>query len=138
MAAASAAALSKLGYDGFLACVDSAIHRGHPVGYLEEVAQIPSLGVYAPPHLDGVEVDEVGELFVDDLMLLPGQPRQVAHQQRLLVGGLVVRPDDRPRDPQHQLRVLTAPAQVLGEFDHLRVGVHVNVHGRVRMNVQSS
>jgi hypothetical protein len=39
------AALSKLRYDGFLACVDGAVHSGHPVGYVEEVAQIPSLGV---------------------------------------------------------------------------------------------
>jgi len=55
----SAATLSKLGYDGFLACVDGAVHSGHPVGYVEEVAQIPSLGVYAPPNLGGVEVERL-------------------------------------------------------------------------------
>ncbi|WP_211270986.1 hypothetical protein, partial [Streptomyces yerevanensis] len=51
----SAAAISKLGDDDFLTRVDGTVHRGHPVGHVEEVAQIPRLGVYALPHLGGVD-----------------------------------------------------------------------------------
>lgn len=41
----SVATLSKLGDDGSLKRVDGTIHSGHPVGYVEDVAQIPWLGV---------------------------------------------------------------------------------------------
>jgi hypothetical protein len=37
---ASAAAILELGDDGLLACGDGPVHGGHPVGYVEEVAQI--------------------------------------------------------------------------------------------------
>ncbi|MYW17350.1 hypothetical protein GT039_17570 [Streptomyces sp. SID2955] len=71
-----AAAVSKLGDDGFLARVDGTIHRGHPIGPVKDAAQIPRLGVYALLHLDGINMDKVSELFVDHLMLLPDQPHQ--------------------------------------------------------------
>ena len=44
-ASGSAAAISKLGDDGSLGRVDGTVHSGHPVGHVEDVAQIPWLGV---------------------------------------------------------------------------------------------
>jgi len=75
----STAAVSKLGYDDSFARVAVTVHGAHPFGDVEEVAQIPWLGVDALSHLGGVGIDKVGGLFVDRLMLFPGQPHQVAH-----------------------------------------------------------
>lgn len=117
----SAAAISKLGDDCSLERVHGTIYSGHPVGRVKDVTQIPWLGVQALPHLGGVDINNVLELSINHLMLIPDEPHQVPDQQRLIVGDLMVRRDDEPRDPQHQLGVPTPLAQTLGEFDHPRL-----------------
>lgn len=44
-ASGSAAAISKLGDDGFLERVDGPVYSGHPAGHVEEVAQVTWLVV---------------------------------------------------------------------------------------------
>ena len=75
-ASGSAAAISKVGDDGSLELVDGTVHRGHSVGHVEDVARVPRLGIQASPHLGGVDFNKVGELPVEHLMLIPGQPHQ--------------------------------------------------------------
>lgn len=60
----STAADLKLGDDVFLASGDIPIHTCHPVGDVEKIGQVPRLGVQTLPHLVGVEIDNVGELFI--------------------------------------------------------------------------
>lgn len=55
-ASGSATATSEFGDDGPLEGVDCTIHRSHPVGHIEDVTQIPRLGVQAPPYLGGFNV----------------------------------------------------------------------------------
>jgi hypothetical protein len=43
----------KLGENGLLARVDVTVHRGHPLGRVENVAQITRLGVHALPYFVG-------------------------------------------------------------------------------------
>lgn len=78
--------------------------------------------------------------MIDQLMLIPNQPHQVPKQQRFIVGNLMVRHNDQPREPQHQLRVLTPLAQTLGEFDHPRLvpedGLRVPPREQRRVSVQ--
>ena len=117
----SAAVILNFGDDCSLAHVDGTIHSGNPSGRVENVVQIPRLCVYAPPHLGRVDIDKLSKLIIDHLVMISDQPYQVANQQRLIIGDLMVRHDDEPRDPQHQLRVLSPLAETLGEFNHPRL-----------------
>lgn len=65
--------------------VDGTVHNGPPVRHVEEVTQIPWLGFQASPHLDGVDIDKVSELFVDHLVPLPNHPQQVPHRSQARV-----------------------------------------------------
>lgn len=77
------APILKLVYDDFLERVDGSIHSGHLVSSVEDVTQVPWLGVQAPPISDGIDNDEVSKLLIDYLMADWDQPHQGADQQCL-------------------------------------------------------
>jgi hypothetical protein len=113
----SAVSVLEPGDNRLLARVDRTVHGGHLPGCIEDVAEISWLGVEASPYLVRVDLNNASDLFINHLMLIPDQTHQVTDQESLFVGDLAVSRDDEPRDPENEMRVLTPPAQPLGEFD---------------------
>lgn len=59
--------LPDLGDHRSLANVGGAIHRGHLLSRIDEVAQVSLLGVQSTPYFGGIDRDESGKLVVDHL-----------------------------------------------------------------------